>query len=290
VRASNWVCWLAMKRSGRKYIDRRGNINEKSRLPNVMPGLRAVACSSHHRSIESRFSYKLTNTMHDTTILDVLVLPNDICVIRPPIGIGLQPEQSAVPAAARVASIKLLISLSSEQISGKFKKQAPVLTAGSEVIQVSYHDGTSYRYRCPVGGQLLEIHDMLSSPSSSSSSSSSGPSSSRVWDQIDYVCIILPNTKIPSIYGNVCSYEELVAQINLKRNDRSCYAWKLGNCNRGDSCKFLHAVVAAEAESLVIGQQQQMADDSAGINDAEEDGQTIDEADNSAHKKQKLDH
>lgn len=267
-----------MKHTKKKYIDRKSKLNESHVLPNIMRCVSAEPCSSSHRHMESRFAYKLTNNINDITILDALILPNDICVIQPP----RMDEASMSSSTSHILRSKLNIHLNHDQISGKFKKQAPKIIAGDNIIDVSYEDGRCVSYRSPIGGKLLEIHDQLIKVDPSSHITT--------WDHIDYICIILPNTKIPSIYGNIRTYDDLIAEMDRKKKDRSCYAWKQGLCNRGDSCKFLHT----EQDEIIMpisSESHSYPQTSLSLSDEAWDERSVDEDEDvtESHKKQRVD-
>lgn len=202
------------------YVDRSQALYDRNKMPNVLETIRALSCASgKHCSLEKRFKYKLT-VDNDDTILDAMVMHNEICVLMP-----------KTPRKCR--RVEFHSSISTEEISGRQKKGAITIANGSVICSVFDENGSSVQLRTPVGGKLLEINDSLvQSPELLESH----------YNSSGFIAIIYPNTEIPSPDG--CpDYESLKQKVIEKiaaSRDNKCHAFAAGNCSRGDACKFKH--------------------------------------------------
>lgn len=126
-------------------------------------------------------------------------------------------------------AVKSHISIPTDQFSGKFKKGAEIIFAGSKLFEILQPKGEVKSFHTPVGGQLLEIHSSFQSTIDLAT-----------YNNMEYICIIVPNTAIPSIHGPK-DYVALCEDIERKRTDQSCFSFQsTGKCSRGDTCKFSH--------------------------------------------------
>jgi hypothetical protein len=105
-------------------------------------------------------------------------------------------------------------------------------------LELCDRDGQLYRLVTPVGGQLLELnHNLTDNPTLLDDDD---------FEYSGYIAIILPNTEIPSPKecGGCETYDELEERLTAKRARRNiCFAWEKGECSRGGTCRFHHALL-----------------------------------------------
>jgi glycine cleavage system H lipoate-binding protein len=202
------------------YVDRAQTLANNRKMPNIAPNTTAVVCQRDRKyTFACKFKHKLTVPGNDS-MLDAIVLENGICVL-----IAKQPTTGAT-------KVEFLASLSTEGVSGRLKKGAQNLKAGTRLCTVTIEDGTEVQLSIPVGGKLLELNDkIIANPTLLETS----------HDNTGYVAVIYPDTEIPSLdvdYATLmqaCTAKALVKGV--------CFDFQQGSCARGDSCRFKHKAV-----------------------------------------------
>lgn len=199
------------------YVDRNVVLRESNRLPNVAVGIRASPCIGNEKngSLERHFKHKLSDLRDDSPMLTAMVLNNDICVLVLESG------------GEGIASVSFKVEADISTISGKKKKGAKKIKAGSPVVTLKFTDGTEKEYYTPIGGQLLETNlNLIIQPK-------------LMFDQpcgTGFIAVIYPDTEIPSLTNQLS--DKVSADMDRKSN--LCFAYIKGLCKRGDSCKFMH--------------------------------------------------
>jgi hypothetical protein len=201
-----------------EYIDRGKQLSESSKKVNVMSNVVVRPCSAHFKLTESLFHYSLSVPETSDTAI-ALVLLNEVCVLV------LSDEFFRKWEGCMTISLQFPSSITTNKISGKRKKGAQVLKAGSVICSILVNGEQLIGIRTPVGGQLLEVNDDLLL--------NSNLEEMKLFQK--YIAIIYPNTKIPTLeHPNV---EDL-----RRHNPNVCHGWLNGKCKYGDKCKFEHVV------------------------------------------------
>lgn len=183
--------------------------------------LTTAECSKSTGSYERHFTRKIT--VNDSNFLEAYVMANGICVLF-------------IPKNYICSSISF--DLDTDKISGKRKKGAIKLKAGSEVctcISAISDQLEPTSFKTPVSGQLLEINFTLQSDASRLQ---------QLDDGSRYVCVVYPDEHIPTVLGD--SPWGIAPQ-----QDNICYAWLKNSCSRGDQCRFKHTDASVEAENIL---------------------------------------
>lgn len=230
-----------MTNKRKAYMDRKEDLESKAKLPNVTSHSIAVACDRCLNNIEHKFLYKVY-VPSALDLLEGLVLPNDICVMQLSKLLPFVYSENK-DSKAEIESIKLLVDMNAHDISGTRKKGAYIIQAGEAILQVNTRSFGSFILRTPIGGQLLEFNDKI------------------IGDhellckrdyELGFICIVQPNTPIPSIEGHKCtSYDALVEYLVKKQSDLVCRPFQEGRCSRGDLCRFKH-VISSDSHQLTI--------------------------------------
>ena len=201
------------------YVDRNAVLRESNRLPNVSQGIQAAPCVGKEKngSLERHFKHKLTDCDDCSPMLSAMVLNNDICVL-------------VLESGARdVRSIEFIVKADGNLISGKKKKGAKKLKAGSPIVLLNFIDGTSREYYTPIGGQLLETNMSLTTQPNLLNDQPCGTG---------FIAVIYPDTELPSLTNGlskrIANDEEIRSNV--------CFAHRKGLCKRGDKCKFKHEI------------------------------------------------
>ena len=214
--------WNKNKRANQHiYVDRNQVLKESNKQPNVASGVIASPCIDKNRtgSLERHFKHMICSADNEPRMLTAMVMHNDICVLV---------IKSKIEA---VSEVKFLIDVDADSISGKKKKGAKKVKAGSSVLFLTFSDGSVAEYITPVGGQLLETNlNLLSQPN-------------LLQDQpcgTGYIAVIYPDTEIPSL-TNGMTVKSSSDQPSLQdKKSNICFAFVKGICTRGDNCKFKH--------------------------------------------------
>lgn len=203
------------------YVDRSQVLKESNRQPNIANGVIASACTEKERtgSLERHFKHMLCSSNNEPCMLTAMVMHNDICVLVIKSNIG------------GVSAANFKIEVDADSISGKKKKGAKKVTAGSSVLLLTFSDGSVREYITPVGGQLLETNlNLLSHPN-------------LLLDQpcgTGYIAVIYPDTEIPSLTNGLRGKLSSDQPSIQDRKSKICFAFLKGMCSRGDDCKFKH--------------------------------------------------
>lgn len=230
----NWTSWQRPRRywltrimsEGKKrklgYIDRTQTLSNSRKLPNVLPRTQAVVSQRNRKyTFACKFKHRLT-VPGDDSVLDALVLENDICVL-----LCKEPVRGA-------GKVVFPFNLTTEGVSGRMKKGAQVLKAGTKISTISLANGTTVNFTTPVGGKLLELNDrIIAEPSLLENS----------HDNEGFIAILYPDTEIPSLEGYT-DYESLMQSCSGKIMPKGvCFSFQQGACSRGESCRFKHVLV-----------------------------------------------
>lgn len=215
-----------MKRArGNEYIDRSAILAKNTKLPNVLPEVKAFSCDNLScKSRERQFNYKLV-VEDDVHMLMGMMLSNEICVLM----FNEELYRKQFGPNDDVVSVVFHESLRETNFSGKKKKGAQVLAAGKVVATITLLSGVSIELKAPVGGQILEINDELLTNSPHLFTTNRG-----------YPLVLFPDTELPRLNS---AYLDGAALIEKARNTPKnvCFAFReTGTCSRGEKCKFAH--------------------------------------------------
>jgi hypothetical protein len=213
---------------------------------NILPGLTYFPCDTPdlHRSRESKFASKLVVVPKKREDLRVYTFPNDICILT----------LSEVLDPRSVKSVRFLVDISDDSISGKKKRGAVLLKAGHRIASLCLQDDSEVIVSTPIGGHLLEINTkLIASSSSSSSSSAAAAASDSGLDLLrsdpsgaGYFAVVKPNTQFPT--SDFPDYASLAAHVTQKQ-ERICFSWKSsGTCQYGNNCKFNHPISLSNSD------------------------------------------
>jgi len=286
------------RRNGR-YIDRNQVIATGRKPPQIIPHIQAVEDKKTNRKYQfaCKCNYKLTsmipspemlsannsllsvgdgnvvidhNQLWSTNvsiseghlqkaILDVLVLDNNICILV-----------LKDPVLDRISSIQFSNSLGTDNVSGRMKKGAMQVQAGSILctVGVDYHvkdadiklldnnsnsrsisigdgriveDGLrSLQLITPIGGKLLELNTNLLEPTNYQLLTNI-----KSYNHEGYIGVLYPDTELPSLTGYRDSDSLLNSYRHPSRVPGVCYEFLSGKCKRGSMCRFKH--VSSEA-------------------------------------------
>ena len=228
--------WSKQKR-GNAYVDRSQVLKDSNRQPNVSRAVVAIPCIDKEKtgSLERHFKHMLCSSKDDATMLTAMVMHNDICVLV------------LKKNTKNVASIVFKVKVDSDSISGKKKKGAKMLKAGSSILQINFSDGSTGEYFSPIGGQLLEINNiLLSSPN-------------LLFDQpcgTGFIAVIYPDTEIPNLNNNLSGKFSIEQPSIEEIKSNICFAFKKGLCSRGDKCKFKHNEIIISELDLELGSDE----------------------------------
>lgn len=207
-----------MGRKKRKvFFDRNEVLQSKAKRPNISPrlGVESVTDIGKMGNYQRLFAKKLH--VNDPLYLDAMVLLNDICVLFP---------KNSMCASSICFPIDL------ELMSGRKKKGARKIKADTVVCIITLTDGTTEELRTPVGGQLLEYNELLSTNLSLLQDVSNGER---------YVAIIFPDTALPSPNESIDEWKAVQEAMSEKSN--ACFNFiRHGSCKHGDKCKFFHGI------------------------------------------------
>ena len=214
------------------YVDRNAVLRDSNKLPNVLHGIQAAPCVGKEKngSLERHFKHKLTDSDDNSSMLSAMVLNNDICVLVLESG------------AKNVLSIKFIVEADGNLISGKKKKGAKKIKAGSPILTVTFIDGTSKEYYTPIGGQLLETNTNLITQPNLLSDQPCGTG---------FIAVLYPDTELPSLTNGLS--KRIANEEEIRSN--VCFAFIKGLCKRGDKCKFKH-----EISEEPVGKKQKCED------------------------------
>jgi hypothetical protein len=246
---------------GGGYIDRGATLAESSRRPNVDPRSIALPVNNHFKSPYRLFKYKIAvppltpaggngggegegeeggahgvrgiesnDKGEKRCVLDAMMLKNELCVLV----FNEELLASLTATGDSIDRIQFTDSLETDGFSGKRKKGAQVLKAGSSICSVLLRSGDTVQCSTPVGGQLLEMNTALTAQIASSTDAVVSSASLRAA----YVAIVMPNTIVPTLDGG-SSWDALLQQMK-DANTKVCFAFIRGECKRGDKCKFEH--------------------------------------------------
>lgn len=161
------------------------------------------------------------------------MLSNEICVVC------LDSTEYVKEHGRDIIGINFMENMDTSDVSGKRKKGAQLIKAGSAVCEIVHSNGSKQVLCTAVGGQLLEINDNLRIvPSDIIDKPCSG----------GFVAILYPNTEVPTL-DSARNWEELLSKMK-DRTSNKCYQWMRGSCNRGEKCKFEHNVATSEQSGL----------------------------------------
>eukprot|EP00602_Paraphysomonas_sp_CaronLab_P004090 CAMPEP_0185023734 /NCGR_PEP_ID=MMETSP1103-20130426/6372_1 /TAXON_ID=36769 /ORGANISM="Paraphysomonas bandaiensis, Strain Caron Lab Isolate" /LENGTH=217 /DNA_ID=CAMNT_0027556465 /DNA_START=61 /DNA_END=711 /DNA_ORIENTATION=+ len=200
------------KKRKRIHFDRSEVLSSLAKKPNISCNVSVVSISGGMGYYERHFTHKLC--VDDDAYLDAMVMKNGICVLF-----------YGNPLVA--SCLKFPIGV--ETMSGRRKKGARKIKADTVVCEATLPDGNVLEMRTPVGGQLLEVNDLLIESSEKLGDMRSGER---------YIAVIYPDTEIPSANQSIGEWRA-VQEAMMKRSN-ICYSWLRGNCHRGSSCKFEH--------------------------------------------------
>lgn len=229
-----------VKKRKRVHVDRGDVLDQLGKKPNISSALHPQGIEGKMGSFERHFTHKLV--VEDPNYLDAYVMNNDICV--------LFPKQSLT-----VVAIDYLVS--TDNMSGRRKKGALKIKADSSICNVTLSTGTVIGLKTPVGGQVLEINQLIQSNFEWLLDLECGER---------YVVIIFPDTKVPSLNQSIDEWRAVQQAIAERSN--VCYKWLRGQCVRGDTCKFLHS----SAPVPVVDGVASCADEGEEEADGEEEG------------------
>lgn len=191
---------------------------------NVMQGAVAVDYSKPRRhGFVARYSYKL-EVPNSPYVADALVLHNGICVL------------TLKAFMHNATKLEFSEGLSTDRISGRLKKGASIINAGSGICTVSIADGGSFAQSidiiAPVGGKILELNEKLRDEVDLIKG--------KLFDQNGYLAVLQPNCEIPHIDGPR-DWAELTQHLKAKAAMRNiCFAFQEGKCAKGSECRFQH--------------------------------------------------
>ena len=212
------------------FIDRAQTLSGSKKLPNIMPGTVATPCQRDRKyTFACKFKHRLTVPNKDS-VLDAIVLENDICVLI-----------SKVPIVG-VKNIEFSTKLNTDGVTGRMKKGALNLKAGSTICTIELTDGTMLELVTPVGGKLLELNEKLLVD----------PTLLELKpDSEGYMAVIYPDTEIPSLTGftDYASLTESFAGRNVEKG--VCFDFQQGSCSRGNGCRFKHKLVSTDQKPPV---------------------------------------
>lgn len=214
--------WNKSKRASQHiYVDRSKVLKESNRQPNVASGVIASPCIDKQRtgSLQRHFKHMINSADKEPCMLTAMVMHNDICVLV---------IESKIEA---VSEVKFMIDVDADLISGKKKKGAKKVKAGSSLLLLTFADGSVTEYITPVGGQLLETNlNLLSHPN-------------LLQDQpcgTGYIAVIYPDTEIPNLTNGLIVKSSSDQPSLQDKKSNICFAFVKGICSRGDNCKFKH--------------------------------------------------
>lgn len=212
------------------FIDRAQTLSGSKKLPNIMPGTVAIPCLRDRKyTFACKFKHRLTVEGKDS-ILDAIVLENDICVLI-----------SKVPISS-AKNVDFSSRLSTDGVTGRMKKGALNLKAGSPICFVTLEDGSVVELVTPVGGKLLELNDKLVLEPALLESKP---------DSEGFFAVIYPDTEIPSLTG-YSDYASLTESFAGKIIEKGvCFDFQQGTCNRGNGCRFKHKLVEVAVAPVV---------------------------------------
>lgn len=239
---------MSNQHTKRNYVDRSQILAAKSQKKcNFVNGLKAMPCSQMGRLFRYKLAVpndidaslplsSLNQSSSNTTseiMLMAMVLANGICVLM------IDDSASSISATtidiSKVETIEFSEGLSTDCISGKKKKGAVKLQAGSiigtmGITTTSTDPMTSstkkYQMITPVGGQLLELNSQLQN----------NPHLISQAGGLGYLAVIYPDTEIPTPESQIDSHPK----GKTVSKDWTCHAFQKGECKRGDKCRFLH--------------------------------------------------
>ena len=213
------------------YVDRVQTLSTSRKKPNVSPDTIAVPCSRNRKyTFACKFKHRLTIPNVDT-MLDVIVLENDICVL-----VCKTPLEN-------VNTIKFCNHLNTEGVSGRMKKGALNLKAGSIICSIQTNDDKLIELRTPIGGKLLELNEkLIENPNILHDG----------YDSTGYLAVIYPDTEIPSLTGYI-DCQSLLASCNANNLVKGiCFEYQqTGLCIRGDKCRFKHKSIDTTTTDVV---------------------------------------
>jgi hypothetical protein len=210
-----------MGRQKRKvFFDRNEVFQSKAKRPNISPRLEVEAVTETGKMGNYQRLFAKKFLVDDPLYLDAMVLLNDICVLFP-----------KKPLSA--SSINFPIDL--EIMSGRKKKGARKIKADTVVCILTLTDGSTLELRTPIGGQLLEYNELLTSNLDLLQDVSSGER---------YVVILYPDTAMPSPNESIEEWRAIQEAMSEKVN--TCFSFiRSGQCKHGDRCKFSHVSPSA---------------------------------------------
>lgn len=197
---------------------------------NVSEECLAVECNkSHHSSPEYRFVKKLF-VPNSCEYLQLLVLPNELCVAFLPSTLD----------SCDIESLKFMVDVVNEEICGKRKKGAKLIKAGAVLAKVKDSCGVEFVLKTPVGGHILEMNNSLGNDVS--------PFHLNRYKE-GYLAIIMPDTAVPSLsYPNYAVLHEHL----VKKKQQICFSWMKGECKYGSECRFIHSLGSNREDSTEI--------------------------------------
>lgn len=203
------------------FIDRAQTLSGSRKLPNILPGTIAIPCQRDRKyTFACKFKHRLTVGGNDA-VLDAIVLENDICVLI-----------SKVPICAK--RIEFSTRLSTDGVTGRMKKGALNLKAGSPICSIVLEDDSIIELVTPVGGKLLELNEKLVQETSLVHLKP---------DSEGFFAVIYPDTEIPSLTG-FSDYASLTESFAGKIIEKGvCFDFQQGACSRGNGCRFKHKLV-----------------------------------------------
>jgi len=277
------------------YVDRTQALSAQARPANVMPGAAALPCDTTTvGSLERHFKLKLvapappeTAVVSDTpvVVLVAMVMQNELCVLM-----------CAAPLVA--TEVVFAVAADSDAISGKRKRGAKHVKAGTVVARATLADGTVRDLVTPVGGHLLETNDNLLTTPALLATQPGGTG---------YVAVVYPDTDLPGLSGDrpssSSSSSSSASSASEHANPNVCFAFLKvrpctfmlaahasarvlshpphhalhcsvfcqGTCKRGDKCKFEHDEVPSSKRQRTDTGNDKDDNDAAAGQDADED-------------------